>query len=115
MPIEKPGLSPEDLVGTWIHSHEEDDPSDSTRQVYRPVGWDFKTPSRERLRLELKKGGHCSFRGYGEADGYKTSEVNWALEGDVLVIRSGDSPIKRWQVEDMGPDGLHLRELLDAP
>ena len=115
MPGEKTSYSPQDLLGAWKHAHEEDDPKDSLRQVYRPGSGAFK-PSRGREAFELREENRATFDEIAPADGSIPTEARWRLEsGNLLVIEQPDGRVRRWQVEEAAPDRLVLREILDSP
>ncbi len=114
MPIDKVSLSSQDIMGAWVHSHEEDPKDASLREVYRPSDWNFG-PSRGRRGYDLQEGNLASVRGIGPADGMIETEARWWLEsGNVLVILESGGAIRRLRVEEVGPDRLVLRELLDS-
>ena len=114
MPNDKVSLSPQDIMGAWVHSHEEDPKDASLREVYRPSEWNFG-PSRGRRGYDLQEGNLASVQGIGPADGLIQTEARWWLEsGNVLVILEPGGAIRRLRVEEVGPDRLVLRELLDS-
>ena len=45
-------ISQQDLLGRWMHAHEEDPQDTSGREVYRPHDWSFG-PSRGRRGFDL--------------------------------------------------------------
>lgn len=107
-------LSPQDIMGSWVHSHEEDPKDASLREVYRPSDWNFG-PSRGRRGYDLQEGNLASVQGIRPADGLIETEARWWLEsGNVLVILEPGGAIRRMRVEEVGPDRLVLRELLDS-
>jgi hypothetical protein len=78
------GADPASLVGSWSHSHEEDDEG---VQVFRPVDYDFP-PSRGRESFTLRPDGTAVAGLPGPDDrGISTDEGTWQLQGDVLHIR----------------------------
>ena len=114
MPIDKVSFSPQDIMGAWVHSHEEDPKDASLREVYRPSDWNFG-PSRGRRGYDLQEGNLASVQGIAPADGRIETEARWWLEsGHVLVILEPGGVIRRLRVEKVGPDCLVLRELLDS-
>ena len=114
MPIDKASLSPQDIMGAWVHSHEEDPKDASLREVYRPSDWNFG-PSRGRRGYDLQEGNLASVQGIGPADGLIETEARWWLEsGNVLVILEPGGAIRRLRVEEVEEDRLVLRELLDS-
>ena len=78
------GPNPEELIGSWVHSHEED--TEAVR-VYRPASFDFP-PTRGREGFEIKEGGECVYHGIAPADGSTSEPASWSWEGDnTLIIR----------------------------
>ena len=69
-------LSPKDIMGKWVHSHEEDPKDASLREVYRPSDWKFG-PSRGRRGYDLQEGNLASVQGIGPADGLIETEAKW--------------------------------------
>ncbi|MDN3024038.1 hypothetical protein [Streptomyces sp. S.PB5] len=65
---------PPELIGTWVHSYEEDSPGVT---VYRPAGYPFP-PARGRRGLEFAADGTFTERpiGRGDAPGRRTGR--WA-------------------------------------
>lgn len=114
MPVDEPTISAQDIMGKWVHSHEEDPKDASLREVYRPSDWDFG-PSRGRRGFDLQEGNRASILGIAPADGSIETEASWSLEpGNVLVIREPGGAVRRMHVEEVGPDRLVLRELLGS-
>ncbi|MCB9289661.1 MAG: hypothetical protein H6560_20325 [Lewinellaceae bacterium] len=78
------GPNPEELIGSWVHSHEED--TEAVR-VYRPASFDFP-PTRGREGFEIKEGGECIYHGIAPSDGSTSEPASWSWEGDnTLIIR----------------------------
>ena len=93
----------EELVGHWVHSHEEDSP---TTLVFRPAAWDFP-PSRGRTGFELRPDGTYTGSEPGPTDAPAESQGTWTLEGDRLVLSSdGD---RSFEIESAEPDRLVVR------
>ncbi len=114
MPGDKTKLSPQDIMGAWIHAHEEDPQDASLREVYRPSDWKFG-PSRGRRGYDLQEGHRALVQGIGPADGKVETLARWSLEsGNVLVIVEPGGAVRRLHVEEVAPDRLVLRELLDS-
>ena len=114
MPIDKTSISPKDIMGAWVHSHEEDPTDGSLREVYRPSDWNFG-PSRGRRGYDLQEGNLALVQGIGPADGPTKTKARWRLEpGNVLIILNPSGAIRRLHIEDVAPDRLVLRELLDS-
>ena len=77
------GGHPEELIGAWIHSHEDDT---EEVKVYRPASYNFP-PARGREGFEIKEGGECVYHGIAPADGSTNEPANWSWEdGNALVI-----------------------------
>jgi hypothetical protein len=112
MPTDEPQLSPDDLLGAWTHSHEEDPNDGSLREVYRPSDREFPL-SRGRRAYDFREGNRASVRAIAPADGYTSLDAAWSLEpGNVLVVREPDGAVRRMHVESVASDRLVLRELL---
>jgi hypothetical protein len=99
------GVDPASLVGSWSHSHEEDDEG---VQVFRPVDYDFP-PARGRESFTLRPDGTAVAGLPGPDDrGISTDEGTWQLQGDVLNIR-----VPGWtasyEVVSTAPQRLELR------
>lgn len=104
-------ISQQDLLGRWMHAHEEDPQETSGREVYRPHDWSFG-PSRGRRGFDLLPDGRATVVGIAAADGTDTREGRWSIEPpNVLVIESGGD-VRRWRVEQASPDRLVVLELL---
>jgi len=77
------GLYPKELIGAWIHSHEDD--TDELK-VYRPAAYSFP-PARGREGFEIKEGGECIYHGIAPADGSTNEPASWRWEeGNRLII-----------------------------
>ena len=75
-----------DLVGEWIHSHEEDV---GGVRFYRPA--DHKLPpARGRDRFEIKKNGGFVARPIAPADGNEEFPGEWKLDGRKVVVTFKD-------------------------
>jgi hypothetical protein len=72
------------LIGTWLHSREEDTP---TQSVYRPVNFDFPPARVSRPGYELKADGSCTLLGGSAHDGWSRERCTWELRpGDPAEI-----------------------------
>lgn len=90
------------LVGSWVHSHEED--HDGIR-VYRPSTTELP-PSRGRDSVTLREDGTAVAGLPGPADaGVTTEDGTWRLEGDVLNV---DCPGWTGTYEIVAADGTVL-------
>jgi hypothetical protein len=65
------------LVGSWLHSHEEDTAS---TVVYRPMEYDFP-PARGRRGYEFRADGSCNVIGISPRDGAARTSCTWKLHG----------------------------------
>jgi hypothetical protein len=100
-------ISPETLVGSWTHSHEDDHEG---RQVFRPADGDFP-PSRGRTTFTLLPDQLALVGTPGPDDRGTTTDGTWSLDGDVLRIAlpHGDAT---YQVLAADADHLELRLLV---
>jgi len=74
----------EQLFGTWLHSREEDTP---TQTVYRPADYDFPPARLGRTGYELKADGSCNALGVAAQDGWSRQSCRWTLrQGDPAEI-----------------------------
>ena len=95
------------LVGSWIHSHEEDT---AEEMVFRPASHAFP-PARGRLTLELRADDTYVESSPGPVDVPEESQGHWALEGDRLVLEGrGERPGHAWQVVAAEADRLAVRK-----
>ncbi|MBG6058970.1 hypothetical protein RCH16_003600 [Cryobacterium sp. MP_M5] len=94
-------MNRDDLVGVWIHSHEE---SRDGAQVYRPVAYPFP-PSRGRTSFTLRADGSARTGQPGPDDRGTTADGSWRLDGTVLALR-GPEGTARYEV--LAADGQHL-------
>lgn len=83
---------PHELFQRWLHSHEEDTP---TEQIYRPSSFSFG-PSRGRSGFELHADMSGAVIGIAAADGSMEQPCTWHFESNdekqiVLTPRSGHS------------------------
>ncbi len=94
------------LVGRWVHSHEEDTDDE---MVFRPATRSFP-PSRGRTRLELRADGTYVESSPGPVDLPEQSTGSWSLEGDRLMLtaRAG-RPDHAWQISAAESDRLMVR------
>ena len=111
MPIHDSLLAPQDLIGEWVHSHEEDPLDTSGCEVYRPSNWDFGL-SRGRRGFQLREENRATVLGIAPTDGVHTNLAIWSLDaGSVLVIREENGTVRHLQIVTVEPDRLVLREL----
>jgi hypothetical protein len=77
---------PPDIVGVWLHSHEEDT---ETTEVYRPADYPFRPARRVRRGLEFRPDGTFIEHGPGPDDRPRGTAGRWQdLEGGRLRITS---------------------------
>ncbi len=76
------------LVGTWIHSHEEDSPE---AQVYRALGYAFP-PARGRRGFEFREGGEAILIGIAPTDGSRQATARWTLNQREVRIEAEQGP-----------------------
>jgi len=91
----------DDLVGTWVHSHEE---SHDGVQVYRPDGYPFP-PSRGRTSFSLRADGTAVSGQPGPDDRGVLAPGTWQLEGTVLSLSSPEGTAR---YEVLAADTKHL-------
>ncbi len=93
------------LIGHWIHSHEEDS---SNQLVFRHPDHAFP-PSRGRAEYRLDSGGMLLNTRPGPTDRRESAEGSWSLEEDatLLLQPAGQSP-QRFRVVSIEPDKLVL-------
>jgi hypothetical protein len=97
------------LRGHWIHSHEEDTP---TEMVFRPARFPFP-PSRGRQGFELRSDGSYVETGPGPADKPRSAQGSWRLEDDnklALYTGQGRGAGRVLEVASATPDRLVIRK-----
>jgi hypothetical protein len=102
-------INPSALLGSWLHSHEEDTP---TTTVYRRANHDFP-PSRGRKGLDLHPDGTLTERQIGPTDRAVKSAGQWRLNDQAcleLFTGPGAEPAHRLQIESVGADRLVLKK-----
>ena len=75
---------PDELLGHWVHSHEEDSGGE---RVYRPADYDFP-PARGRRGFELRPGGELVLYGPGATDRPEAATGRWSVSGTPRRARS---------------------------
>jgi hypothetical protein len=79
------------LIGSWLHSHEEDTPQAS---VYRPADHPFP-PSRGRTGYEFRADGTLTYYGIAAADGSEEFSGRWtAKDSNTVRITVDNERIK---------------------
>jgi hypothetical protein len=99
-----PRIEPSELVGDWVHSHEESAPD---RLVLRPPDYAFP-PSRGRMSIKLLPGGEVEGGGPGPDDRPVTALGTWRLRGHRLTIH-GQWLSGTYNIESVGPDALVIQ------
>ena len=97
------------LVGTWLHSHEEDTP---TERVYRRSDFDF-APSRGRDGYEFRADRTGEYIGIAPQDGATRTTQKWRLRagsqpGIVLTFPDGQQRVL--SLVSLEEDRLVLRQ-----
>ncbi len=77
-------LNPSQVLGSWFHSHEEDEPG---RKIYRSAGFPFP-PSRGRTGFTIEANGDVVINQPGMDDRTTTNPGTWSLDGNILTITS---------------------------
>lgn len=100
-------LLEDQIVGAWIHSHEEDS---GGGMVFRRSGMPMP-PSRGRIGFTLNKGGTGTSRQIASSDGLVTTQGIWRLADRELHFESDGGNMQIWHVDEITPDRLemHLR------
>jgi tRNA(Phe) wybutosine-synthesizing methylase Tyw3 len=103
--VAKSVLDPTSLVGSWSHSHEEDDEG---AQVFRPADYDFP-PSRGRETFTLHPDGTAVTGMPGPDDrGILTDGCTWQLQANILHVRCPGWAVA-YEVVNAAPQRLKLR------
>lgn len=98
------------VVGKWVHAHEEDPLDGSGLEVYRPSDWPLG-PSRGRRGFDLREDKRAILIDIAAADGTDVGDARWSIEaGNVLLIRS-DGKVRRLQIKELDRDRLVVNEL----
>ena len=78
-------LLSDEILGRWLHSHEE-----STKEmVFRPAGTPLP-PSRGRMALELRPDGTFVEGSPGPDDRSRPAAGQWSLDGEALRLSYSD-------------------------
>jgi hypothetical protein len=103
------GIDHQHLLGEWLHSHEEDTP---TEMVFRPASYDFPL-SRGRSGLRLNPDGTYVETGPAPDDRTRSAEGRWRLTADNALGLSpaihGSEP-RVLEVRSLTPERLVLRK-----
>ena len=97
----------ERLLGTWVHSHEEDHDGE---MVFRPSTFAFPL-SRGRRSFEFASDGGLIESGPGPVDRTQRRQGRWTREGNELVVTTPDRSPQRFRIAAADADRLVLREL----
>jgi hypothetical protein len=103
-----PNLIEKRIVGTWMHSREEDEPG---IQVFRPASYDFP-PARGREGFEFRADHGADFLGISPRDGSARSTCTWRIRaGNIpeLVVVFPDGRSEAFCVVSAERDRLVLR------
>ncbi len=101
-------MKAQDLIGHWVHSHEEDRDGE---MVFRPASFSFPR-SRGRDSFELQKDALVQ-RGHGPGDAATVKGGTWSLSDDGKLTFFDDSGTKAARVLavlSVAPDRLTLRD-----
>ncbi|WP_329332347.1 hypothetical protein OG866_05805 [Streptomyces sp. NBC_00663] len=90
---------PPELIGTWVHSYEEDSPGVT---VYRPAGYPFP-PARGRRGLEFAADGTFRERPLGRGDAAGCLLEERRLRESQLEILYVDEQILKVRTPEGGP------------
>src|SRR5262245_15746710 len=100
-----PTFQSDQLVGSWVHSHEEDK---GDRVMYRPTSFAFP-PSRGRTAMTLEKDGRAKFDRPGPVDRPVGSSGRWILKDNFLRMLGPDWSMV-FEIIDVDPHELVLRK-----
>jgi hypothetical protein len=95
----------EDLLGEWIHSHEEDE---ADRKVFRRSDYPFP-PARGRDAVEFKADDTAVVRGPGPTDVPEEETGKWALGGETIRVNAGGEA-RTMDVISCDDERLEVRE-----
>jgi hypothetical protein len=97
------------LQKRWLHSHEEDTP---TEMVYRPADYAFP-PARGRSGFDLKPDGQLIEVGIAPTDGSREVGGTWHLqegENPILTLMPATSGPRTLQIASVSKDRLTVRK-----
>ena len=96
-----------DLVGKWVHSHEEDE---GDERVFRPASFAFP-PSRGRRSLDLRRDGSAVDGQIGADDRADARDARWEIRpGNTLHIASGGKT-QNLRIVQASPDKLVVADV----
>ncbi len=94
------------LKQKWTHSFEEDT---AEEWVYRPEGFTLAA-ARGRLKLDLKEHGELLQTPIGKGDVPSVVKGTWKLEGNQLILQSGEEDAHQYQLKEVTTDKLVLKK-----
>lgn len=100
--------TPDDLLGRWLHSHEEDGPD---FEAYRPADHDFP-PSRGRKGMEFESDGTYREIRIGPTDRMEEHVGRWSLQGTSelhLKLDAEGFPEREVEILECSPSLLRIR------
>ena len=100
-------MKPENLIGHWVHSHEEDSP---TEMIFRPANFSFPR-SRGRTSFELLPESLID-HGVGPGDAATETRGTWSVlpDGELSLFHgTGKKPVRVLRVVSAQPDRLVVR------
>ena len=100
-------LAPEDLLGEWVHRHEED----AGERMVLVRGGEPLPPSRGRRRLELRARGILAASAPGRADAPEAMRGRWSLDAAGRLHLAYEAPERseeEFRVEALEGDRLVL-------
>lgn len=108
--LASPDINGEYLTQHWVHSREEEPPN-STVEIYRPNGPRDFPPSRFRMRYIFEEGGTCSWYYLAPDDAHYFRPGSWrVVENNVLEIVQGDDTV-HYRVVELTGEVLRLRRI----
>jgi len=100
-------INAENLVHRWVHSHEEDTP---TEMVFRPATFKFPR-SRGRTSFELKPDGSLIEYRIGPTDAREVTHGTWALDNDYLSLNNpAESVARRLHITALDNDRIVIKK-----
>ena len=98
-------ITPPELFGHWVHSHEEDG---AGTEVYRPRNWPFPL-ARGRSAFEIKPNGEFVQSGPGPVDVSVGRKGRWqAVAPDRIAVYLPDQKSYELRISSVSPDLLKV-------
>ena len=100
-------MKAQNLIGHWVHSHEEDSP---TEMIFRPARFNFPR-SRGRTSFELQPGALID-HGVGPGDAATETRGTWSVSADgqlSLFHGAGKKPARVLKIVSAQKDRLVVR------